>query len=286
LLKIRTTIADSLKTASVTVKASYTLVAPGGEEKLAAQDVSELLFSLASADRLTLLSEVNTRKQRLTTLAKTINASTQECSRHLARLSDAGFIKKDPDGLYETTALGKTILTLFPTIEFLLKHKDNYFLSHDLSFLPRSFIERIGELSEGEYVNHVSQVLKHIKTVISEAREYVWLISDQPIVTGMSVGKSFQSRTLTVRLIAEQITDRKEFVDAKSILPEKFEVAMLQDVQIALAINETTAGVCFPGLDGEIDFGKGFSGKDPQFRAWCCDLFEHYWARSRKIAFF
>jgi hypothetical protein len=48
----------------------------------------ELLFSLASDDRLTLLAEVNTNKQRLTALSKSIKASLQECSRHLERLTE------------------------------------------------------------------------------------------------------------------------------------------------------------------------------------------------------
>jgi predicted transcriptional regulator len=249
-------------------------------EKLA-EDIPDLLFNLASADRLTLLNEIGSRKQRLTSLSKIINASAQECSRHLARLSESGFIEKDGEGFYGMTALGKSVLRLFPGLQFLLEYKD-YFLSHDLSFLPDGFVERIGQLSSGEHLNHFSLVLEHIKATISKGKEFVSLISDQPIVAGWSVGETFSSRNIPVRLIGEPSMDRKVLAEARAALP-KSEIATLHEVKIAMAINESIAGVCFASLDGKIDFSSGFVGKDARFRNWCSELFEYYWAKSRKV---
>jgi predicted transcriptional regulator len=243
-------------------------------------DIAALLFNLASADRLDLLSEISARKQRLTSLSKVIHASAQECSRHLARLSDAGLIQKDSEGHYEVTPLGKAVQIMLPGIEFLLGHTE-YFLSHDVSFLPRSFVERVGELSAGEYVNHISLVIEHIKSVISEAKEFVWLISDQPIVVG-TIGTIFSFRDLSLRLIGEETVDRTIIGQLKAALPRS-EAATFPEVKVAMAINENIAGICFPGRDGKIDFSAGFLGKDPTFRTWCSDLFDSYWSRSQKI---
>ena len=249
----------------------------------AAEGVSKLLFILASTDRLSLLSEISVRKQRLTDLSKTIGASAQECSRHLARLSSEGLIVKGSDSLYETTALGKAMQRILPSVEFLLRNRDT-FISHDLSFLPASFVERIGDLSSGKYVNHLSQVLEHIKATISGARDHVWLISDQPIVVG-EIGASFYSRDIPVRLISEPTVDPKLLREIRKALPRS-EFGAVQDVKVAMAMNEKFAGVCFPGLDAEIDFSAGFAGGGDQFRAWCEDLFEYYWSKSRKVALF
>jgi len=244
------------------------------------KDISEILFNLSSADRLTLLSSINSQKQRLTNLSKVINASAQECSRHLTRLTESGFIKKDSEGQFETTSFGRIILGLFPTMQFVLKYRD-YFLSHDLSFLPTGYTQRIGELSSGEYSNHLSLVLEQIKKAITTGRESVWLISDRPIVIGGSVGTAFSSKSVPVRLIGDQLVDRKIVAELKSVMPQS-EVATLPEVRIAMGINEHFAGACFPGLDGKIDFSAGFSGNDPQLRRWCTDLFEYYWAKSSK----
>lgn len=240
------------------------------------EDIEELLFNLASNDRLTLLSKIREHRQRLTSLAKVINASTQECSRHLNRLSDSGYIKKDSDGSFETTSLGKAVLRVLPSIQFLLSHK-NYFLSHDLTPIPLSFNERIGELVEGKLVGHFNTVLDHIKRVILEGREFVRLIADQPVVPTSTLGNAFASRSVPVRLIIKKGADLNMLSAAKSILPEKFEIASLSDVGIAMAINEKLAGVCFLGSDGKLDFGVGFVGFDSSFRSWCCDLFDYYW---------
>lgn len=180
--------------------------------------------------------------------------------------------------------MGKAVLSIFPSIQFILANKQ-YFLSHDLTFLPRGFTGRAGELSSGEIVNHFSLVLELIKKVISTGREYVWLISDQPMVVGLSIGPNFSSRNVPVRLIAEPNIDRKVVDEIKSSL-SRSEIATLSEVKLAMAMNETMAGICFPGLDGKIDFSSGFSGVDPLFRAWCSDLFEHYWTKSRKISTF
>jgi predicted transcriptional regulator len=52
-----------------------------------------------------------------------------------------------------------------------------------------------------------------------------------------------------------------------------------------MAINEKVAGVCFPGLDGKIDFGVGFIGSDHAFRSWSRDLFEHYRKSAEPVRF-
>lgn len=244
------------------------------------EDTAELLFGLASVDRLTLLTAISERKERLTALSKLINASAQECSRHLARLSGSGLITKDSEGLYEMTTLGKALLKLITGMRFLLTHKD-YFLSHDLTFLPEAFVERIGELSGGTRVNHVSSVLELIKSTISGGREYVWLISDQPIVVGGPVGTGFFSRDVPVRLIGEKGANHKILEETRSAL-RKAEVITLPEVRIAMAINESSAGICFPGPNGKIDFGAGFVGKSEEFRGWCTDLFGYYWSKGPK----
>jgi len=206
---------------------------------------------------LTLLSEIGAKRQRLTDLSVVIKATTQECSRHIGRLVDSGFIRKDSSGFYETTYLGRALLQLLPSYEFVLTHK-RFFLNHDLSFLPKGYLSRVGELLAGEYVGHFSQVLELIKKVISTGREHVWLLADQPLVVGPSIGPTFFSRDIPVRLIGQDI-DRKVVAETKSSLPHS-EVALLPRVSVALAINESLAGVCFPDSEGKIDFGGALQG--------------------------
>lgn len=244
-------------------------------------DIPELLFSLASVDRLLLLEAVNQKKQRLTDLSKVAGSSAQECSRHLSRLFGSGFIRRDSESLYEITPLGKGVLSLLPGLRFLFSHRE-YFLTHDLSFLPRPFMSRIGELENCTYVEHFSNVLEKIKNTITGGQEFVWLLSDQPIVVGNTVGVSFGSSDLPVKFIFEPSVDRKILNSIIKVFP-KSELAILEGTKIAMGINEKMGGVIFPDNDGKIDFGAGFYGEDPDFLGWCRDLFEYYWSRSKRI---
>jgi len=160
----------------------------------------KLLFDIASSDRLTLLFAIRKENLRLTHLAEKINATIQETSRHLGRLTDANLIEKNSDGSYTVTSYGRLVLILLSSYNFLSKNKD-YFLSHDISFLPQEFIERIGELSVYEYSVNVSNVLRHIEQVINSANEYVWLMADQAVITGPSINQAIGSSDVCVNII-------------------------------------------------------------------------------------
>jgi predicted transcriptional regulator len=81
------------------------------------------------------------------------------------RLRNAKLIEKDSDGFFTLATLGKIIVNLLPSIRFLTQNRD-YFLSHDISSLPLDFIERLGELQEGQYAEKVGSILAYIQQVV------------------------------------------------------------------------------------------------------------------------
>jgi predicted transcriptional regulator len=163
-------------------------------------EMVKLLFDISSGDRLTLLFAIRKENLRLTHLTEKISATIQETSRHLGRLTDAKLIEKNSDGSYSLTSYGRLVLILLSSYSFLSKNKD-YFLSHDISFLPQEFVERIGELSVYEYSVNVSSVLRHIENVVSSANEYIWLMADQPVITGPSLNQAIGNRDVCVNII-------------------------------------------------------------------------------------
>ncbi|MBO0889258.1 hypothetical protein J2P12_09185, partial [Candidatus Bathyarchaeota archaeon] len=96
------------------------------------------------------------------------------------------------------------------------------------------------------------------------------------------IGSSYPSKDIPVRMIADQKIDPAILSEARSAL-SRTEIGVLPRVSVAMALNESLAGLCFPGLNDQIDFGAGFIGTDPSFIAWCTDLFQEYWSKSRKI---
>src|SRR5215471_10403416 len=239
----------------------------------------KLLFDISSSDRLTLLFAISKENLRLTQLAEKISATIQETSRHLGRLTDAKLIEKNSDGSYTVTSYGRLVLILLSSYNFLSKNKD-YFLSHDISFLPQEFIERIGELSLYEYSVNVSNVLRHIEQVISSAKEYIWLMADQAVITGPSINQAIGNRNVYISIIIPKNSlTSEEYQQIKSLLRDKLELKLVPDenIKIGVAMNERIAGIAFPDLKGKMDFNSGFTSGSIDFHRWCRDLFSCYW---------
>jgi predicted transcriptional regulator len=242
------------------------------------EDLAELLFAVASIDRLSLFSMIVEERLRLTQLASKLSASTQETSRHLSRLQEARIVEKESDGCFIPTLLGRALIALLPSLKFLNKHKE-YFLSHNLSALPLEFLERIGELEQGEFAHGVGTVLSHTGQVFREARKYVWLASDNVMdlstLGGMTGGED---------VLVKIIVPTGSISGAASLGPElgaRTEVRLVEKIHAGLALNEKTAGVTFADLAGKIDFNSGFASSDPSFHKWCADLFEFHWKTAR-----
>ena len=82
-----------------------------GVEGLKLESLAELLFVLASADRLQVLSCLREEKgYRLSDIAKSLDSSMQEASKPVARLREQNFVEKNSsNGYYVLTTLGKIV---------------------------------------------------------------------------------------------------------------------------------------------------------------------------------
>ncbi len=247
--------------------------------------LAELLFILASIDRLTLLSEIAIEKKlKLSQLTAKLSATPQETSKHLTRLRDAKLIEKDSDGFFGLTAFGKIIVNLVPSFRFLTQNRE-YFLSHDISSLPIEFMERLGELQEGEHADKVGSVLAHTQQVIQGAEKYIWLMADhrlgdQEYVT--KSGKLESNSTITWRVIlpSSSSINWTELRRTAGIHKGRIEYHLMEDpndIKAGIAMNEKIAGVTFPDAMGKLDFNGGFRSSNPLFRKWCQDLFVIHW---------
>jgi predicted transcriptional regulator len=253
------------------------------------EHLAELLFILASVDRLTLLSEIAIESRRLSQLTTKLSATPQETSKHLTRLRNAKLIEKDSEGFFGLTAFGKIIVSLVPSIRFLTKNRE-YFLSHDISSLPLEFIERIGELQESGYAGRVGSILAHTQQVVQGAEKYIWLMADHPLGGEEYVtksGKLESSTTVTWRIIipAGGSIDWTRLRASAGIHKDRIEYHLIEDpndINAGIALNEKVAGLTFPDTTGKLDFNSGFGSSDPIFRTWCQDLFEFHWNKAGK----
>jgi predicted transcriptional regulator len=245
--------------------------------------LAELLFVLASTDRLQILSFMSEEKEyRLSDIAQRLNSSMQEASKHVSRLKDQNLVEKNPsNGYYTLTTLGKYVIKLLPSIEFLSENKE-YLLTHSVSSLPKEFIERIGELQEYRY--NAKAGLSFTQQVIREAEKFVWLMSDHSLIDIFDIERDRNNKTLTWRIILS--TDTKiNWQDLRSYAKNahaRIKIGFSHEIIAGIALNEKVADLLLPDLRGSLDFNSGFISNSLSFCKWCQDLFGYVWDRSEK----
>jgi predicted transcriptional regulator len=244
----------------------------------------KLLFELSSTGRMTILLEIQKQRLKLSQISKKLDMTVTETFRHLQRLSEAKLVQKGVDGTYNLTPFGRLALSLLSGFDFISEHRD-YFMGHDLSRIPREFISRIGELSAGNLVTDVMTGFRRAEIILQEAREYMWILSDQVLMS-------------TIPIIEERV---KGGVECRSILPEnlipppRFEppkfntvpvrmhqLRSIAKVEAVIVMTERDAIFNLPDLRGKMDY-TGFVSKDPEFHKWAKDLYLYYWEKAEPI---
>lgn len=246
------------------------------------EDAAEILFELGSEDRLEILSELGKEQLKLSQIAIKLSSSIQEASRQCGRLEDAGLIEKHPDGRFGVTILGWISLSLLPAFALLGEEKE-YFAAHDPSSMPNEFVQRLGELSDHKRIDHIDDALKFQQSVVKEAENFVWFLSDQPVGHSLRETHSHFSSNVNLRLILPKSIDTESFRAAKNSMGNRLEIGLVSDVRLVLAMNEKAAAFGLPTLDGRPDYSRGFVGNSPAFRGWCHDLFDYYWTSAEKV---
>jgi len=259
-------------------------------------DLCCLLFELSSDDRLSILRELKKEAASVTTLSKLLDLTTQEASRQVFRLKQAGLLLKDQKGFYRLTSYAELVLKQLEGLNFVSRYK-GYFRKHSLAQMPEDLVLRIGDISEATYLSNVSQALYSVEKLIKEAQNYIWLISDQ-ISFGVfcELGKALERGT------RNRAIQTKSFVYPPSIVRDYFQyyeehitqierrswnTGTLQDrlvdqVHVFLLVSEKEAAVAFPLNSGKFDY-LTFSGSEKRFHNWCSNIFEYYWSKAQPL---
>jgi len=234
------------------------------------EGIDKLFFELASESRLGILRKLMEKDGKMNEVARKLDLTTTETFRQLQRLNEGLLVQKQPDGTYAITEYGKLVLKLSGSLEFVFKHKE-YFVNHDLSWIPPQFLHRIGELSQADLMMGMVESTTKSSTLIGEAKRFMWAVSPEP------VPQAFEE-------ISKQIPKGAEYRILSPQSPKKLpnlENRTLLDPPAIMVITEEEAVICFRLVGGKVDYA-GFFGKDPAFLNWTKDLFLHYWNKGKR----
>lgn len=241
-------------------------------------EISRVLFELASNRRASILVEVEKQDLKMQQIAKGLDMTVTETFRHLQRLSDAKLVEKKADGTYAITSLGSLATGLLSGFNFILKNGD-YFLNHDVYCLPYEFVNRLGELSTGEFCGEVLSSFNRTRKMVFDSKEYIWAMAEQSETSHIQPTNEKVSKGLKLRFImGEDLAKTIKITPEVEHLKER---KYLKRIPVTLLITEKESVVNLRRRTGEMDY-IGFFGTDEKFRKWTRDLFMYYWERAER----
>ena len=230
---------------------------------------------------------------KLSIISKELGIPVQETSRQLSRLKKVQLVTKNIEGSYIITIMGKNMLDLLPSYQFLSKHFE-YFNNYVILDLPRKFRSRIGELCSCSKINSIMVTFANIEKMVQEAEEYIYYMSDQRLMTSQAyflVNDAFQrgvemrgieptgysAPSVLYDEISQEVTSsiaqhRLNGVKIDKVLPTLNLSLFMSEKEVAL--------LSFPAIDGKFDY-IGFTSADRLFIDWCLDVHRYYWKQAK-----
>jgi len=217
-------------------------------------------------------------------LSKRLDFTVQETSRNVSRLAEEKLVVKEADGNFRLTSYGEETLNLLDGFDFLSKHRD-YFAAHTLSNLPREFSYNLASLKDCQLVDDVMVTFSNVERMIQEAEEYIWILSNQVLVSTLPYIQDALKREVEFKLILPKMVappkDARERMFSPIFLQAmkagKFENRFLEKVDVQICLSEKElAALCFLNAEGKMDY-HGFRATDKLSFKWTEALFMHYW---------
>lgn len=252
----------------------------------------DLYFELSNEDRLKILYKLEESNMNISTLAREHEMSTQECSRHMTRLSVSRLVEKDSDGLYRLTQYGRLSLVLISGQRFVAEHRD-YFNTHTLEMLPSDFVSRVGELQESSLTPSVVVTFSLIESLFENAEDHIWVIHDRYLMNILPLSADALRRGVKFRTLdtppkepdggidlarPSYITEADEELFVEAWHDGKIETRNSDTIDVFLYVSEREAVIAFPLGNGSFDYLGFYSGDQATLR-YCRDLFDFYYEK-------
>jgi predicted transcriptional regulator len=244
-------------------------------------DLFELFFELSNEERMRILVKLRDDQLRLSHISSELSLPVQEVSRQLSRLTKQELVEKTSEGSYAITNLAQQVLRFVPSIRFLSDNSE-YIKEHNMDRVPDRFVMRIGEVASSTFEGDVMKHFHKSEQMIMNAEEYIWIMSDQILMSSLKHTEVAVNRGVEHRFIGPRNLDApKGFYEEAAQrgligLDGKAKSKFLARLDILITMTEKETMFQFPTTEDSFDY-KVFQSTDPTAIKWCKELFSYYW---------
>ncbi len=242
------------------------------------RELSTFLFEIASNERLGILEAIVERPRKHSELARALDMTGSETTRHLSRLTGAGLVEKNPKGEYEATPLARALWAGLPYLAFLSAHRE-FVTSHDLTALEPGFVARLGELARAAFHHGAYEVVAVQEAALRDVRRRAWVATQQRFEQAIPILREKSAAGADVRVVRPRAMVEQERRAGRDV-ERNFSFRLLPEVRLFLAVLDDRAGLCLPATDGHLDMATMILVTDPDGYRWSEDLFLRIWERA------
>jgi predicted transcriptional regulator len=156
---------------------------------------------------------------------------------------------------------------------------------HTLSAIPKEFTYSLASLTNCQLVEDVMVAFSNVENMIQKAEEYIWILSNQILVSTLPHLQESLKRGVEFKLILPlKVTPPKDALERmhnpiflQALRAGKFENRFLGKVDVLICLSEKeVAALGFLNTEGKMDY-TGFHGADEFSFKWTKALFSNYW---------
>ncbi|MFX1249931.1 MAG: ArsR family transcriptional regulator [Promethearchaeota archaeon] len=231
------------------------------------------LTDILHPTRVKILELLSENPKVLADIAKDLDLSKPEISRHLARMRELNLVETK-DRSHQLSNLGEVILNLISPIGFLIENYD-FFINHRVD-LPFSFIRDIDSLKHSELMAGTGYIASKMEEIRKNTTIEAKMMVDQPFP-----GSIVQiERAMLIVPFYAKIENLNLDILEKSC--KYYEFRTLPFVNLTLGITDRKHGfLIFPErITGKIDYNYAFYITDDLGLDFLSRLWDYYWEKA------
>lgn len=242
-------------------------------------EVWELYRSLASRSRIAIVEALLDNPLTYSEILRQTGTTSTDLSRQLRRLVSEMICEKTSSGHYRLTEYGKLVSTSIPVIKFLADTQE-YFNTHDLTYVPARLLDDIYSLRKGQIINSVFEAIRMQQEIAPTIDARYWWMTDDLSPSWIDSTMRQVNDGVVIRAIVNNELAAKMHEEAPPDIWRGISLRVLPEIKLLLGYSDKHALLCLPNMQGVPDRNYYIFGYDFAFKHWVFHCFEYYWKKA------
>ena len=237
---------------------------------------SDIMFEFTNPIRVNILCTLEGKSLRMSEIARIVDVTSAEVSRHLDRLLKVNIITKTADGKYEMTSYGHVLHVTYYTWKIIVENEE-FLTARRIDTLPPPLRNMMmftdAKISSGTMMN-----MENATDDSKNAKEFIYLIGNEIMKHVVDIEVEAAENGVEIKKIYQK--DVK--IPGKFLKSKNIQIRTMENIPFVLKMCEKHGGIAFYKGD-KIDFNDIISGGTEHYLYWLKLLFNYFWEKATPL---